>query len=431
MMKVGVALLLVAAVIIGSASAAVSAGGSDPCTQFTSCLTCAGIDGCGWCSAPITLPGGATGAQCASPATTGTFTCSGIFSTNQCLQGYVCDQASGACRLADPGQGTTFDICNAACMVGPTTEVYGCVNGTKSCVVVPPGTPGSSSRQNCEQHCYTPASEVYACDPTTSKCVVVPPGTANAASLEVCQARGCDIGTFGCDLSTYTCKPGFGNSSQKFCMMNCRPPNDPCSNYTTCNSCLAASNLCGWCSENVTYSSGQQGTQCAGVSAKILPFNCRGTYSTEMCAAPTGGPSAPETPSPQLPPIVDCPPGSMVLLQYNCANSECNGCNTGTAAECVEPHCTLYCSGKCQPVPYWGTSFMWSCNSDPATGEWTNATLVHFLKSTQCVGPTNPAGTGGSGTYPLNDCGSPFGPNVPPQYNTFMCVPCGPSCGGN
>ena len=403
---------------------------ADHCAQYTNCQDCAGLNGCGWCSTPVEYTDGSFGPQCASPSESRKFTCNGIYSTNQCLQGYLCDRGSGACRLAPPGQGMDFATCNAACTVGPTTKVYGCHNGSNTCVEVPAGTPGSASRQQCESHCYTPAAKVYKCDQATQKCVVVAPGTPGSSSKLVCEAVGCDSGNWGCDLGSMTCQPATGNMSKSRCTDVCLPVNDPCEQYTTCPSCLAAAPYCGWCSENVTYANGEQGGQCAGVNETILPFNCLGTYSTQGCGpTPTPTPpSPPATPSPYVPPQVNCPKGSTLLLQYNCADSNCNGCNTGTAAECLEPHCTYFCSGVCNPVPYWGTSFMWSCNGNPGTGDWTSATLVHFLDSTTCVGPVNPPGTGGSGTYPLDSCGSPYGPNNPPQYNTFMCVPCGDAC---
>ena len=421
-----IALLLVALLAVTATAQA------DPCSALLGCLQCAGINGCGWCSQPITFNNGSSGPQCASPSSTTPFVCNGIYSTNQCLQGYICDQASGACRLAGPGQGVDFAACNTACTVGPAAEVYGCVPGSKSCVVVPPGTPGSGSQAECEVQCVQPAADVYKCNPATNKCQKVPVGTPGAASKLVCEALGCTIGTYACDLTSLTCQPSGGKMSNDSCVTNCRLPDDPCSQFTTCPTCLAGGAECGWCSQDVVYASGQVGGRCAGVGKTILPFQCKGTYSTTECTAPTSPPAppAPATPSPNLPPNVNCPKGSMVLLQYNCADSSCNGCNTGSAAECLEPHCTLYCSGLCQPVPYWHTSFMWSCNGNAATGVYTNATLVHFLDNDQCTGPVNPPGTGGSGTYPLDTCGSPYGPNVPPQYNTFMCVPCGNSCTG-
>lgn len=404
----------------------------DSCAAFTDCKSCAGINGCGWCSTPVEYTNGTSGAHCASPQSTGQFKCNGIYSTSVCLQGYLCDQAAGTCRQALPGQGTDFANCNAACTVGPTSKVYGCQNGSKTCIVVPAGTPGSASREQCEQHCLTPPAKVYKCSVATDKCEVVAAGTQGSSSREVCEAIGCSVGVYGCDLVSLQCSKD-GNMTKKYCSENCRAPNDPCEKYKTCAECLAGDPFCGWCSQNVTYTSGQTGGRCAGVNQTILPFKCLGTYSTNQCAPtpPTQSPNVPPTPltqSPNLPPRVNCPKGSTVLLQYNCQNSTCRDCNTGTAAECLEPHCTLYCSGLCQPVPYFKTSFMWSCNGNPSTETWKNATLVHFLDNDRCTGAVNPPGTGGSGTYPLNTCASPYGPNNPPQYNTFMCVPCGESC---
>ena len=182
---------------------------------------------------------------------------------------------------------------------------------------------------------------MYKCNPSIQQCQIVPPGTSGSSSLEVCTAVGCDSGTWGCNLANYKCAEGYGNQSATTCAKNCRPPNDPCMYETTCATCLAANPECGWCSQNVTYASGMTGSQCAGVNSTILPFNCQGTYSTKSCD-PAPAPTSPMTPSPDLPPRVDCPKGSMVLLQYNCADQTCQGCDTGPAAQCTEPHCTLY-----------------------------------------------------------------------------------------
>eukprot|EP00759_Apiculatamorpha_spiralis_P035409 PhF_6_TR36184/c1_g1_i3/m.52724 len=425
-----VAFVAVLLLHVAQAMTSTVSSSSDPCALHYNCSSCAAINSCGWCSEPVTYPDGTHGPNCAGPSSSSPFTCNGIYSTNQCLQGYVCDQGSGACRLAAPGQGVPFDKCNAACTVGPSAQVYGCLNGSTSCVVVPPGTPGSGSREQCEITCVQPPAVVYKCDNVTKQCVVVPSGTPGSASKEVCEAVGCDSGNYRCDLKTLQCVQGGGTMSQSYCTSNCRAPNDPCSQYKNCSTCLSGHPQCGWCGVDVTYDSGLKGGQCAGVSPTTLPFQCPSSYSTKQCSGPTPPPTPTPQPtaSPVLPPQVDCPKGSMVLLQYNCANQNCNGCNTGTAAMCVEPHCTYYCSGKCQPVPAFSTSFMWSCNGDLKKNTWTNATLVHFLKAVDCTGPVNPPGTGGSGTYPLEECGSPYGPNNPPQYNTFMCVPCGASC---
>ena len=61
------------------------------------------------------------------------------------------------------------------------------------------------------------------------------------------------------------------------------PVMDHCGPMTTCETCLDQP-FCGWCSQPVTYMSGQPGTQCAGFASNMSnPFTCNGTYSTETC----------------------------------------------------------------------------------------------------------------------------------------------------
>eukprot|EP01062_Namystynia_karyoxenos_P067317 TRINITY_DN61240_c0_g1_i1.p1 TRINITY_DN61240_c0_g1~~TRINITY_DN61240_c0_g1_i1.p1 ORF type:complete len:455 (+),score=140.05 TRINITY_DN61240_c0_g1_i1:86-1366(+) len=419
---------------LAAALAGATLAGADQCASYTSCATCAAVNGCGWCSVAVKFEDGTTGPQCASPADSSKkFTCPGLYSTSQCLEGWNCDQASGTCRKALPGQGVDRDRCENSCVVGPIQDVYGCKNGTKTCVVVPPGTPGSASREQCSNNCWTPAAKVYACG-KSQKCEEVPPGTAGSSSQTVCEARGCDSGDYWCDPVGLTCsqQPGKGAKSKARCEADCKEQNDPCQQHYTCSDCLAAGPECGWCSTNVTYANGRNGTRCAGVRKDILPFQCPGEYSNTACTAP-----APPTPTPApapgpgpLPPRVNCPKGSTVLLQYNCKDSSCDGCTfvDGQAVECVEPTCTLYCSGQCQSVPAFGTSFMWTCNDPQSTGHWTNATLVHYTKMTDCTGPVNPAGSYGGGTFPVDACAEPSGPNLPHKFNTFRCVPCGKAC---
>jgi len=60
---------------------------------------------------------------------------------------------------------------------------------------------------------------------------------------------------------------------------------DHCSQYSqNCSYCLSHE-FCGWCSQNVTYSDGTQGTQCAGFNSfnNSAPFQCDGRYSTTNC----------------------------------------------------------------------------------------------------------------------------------------------------
>lgn len=414
---------------------AVWSASADDCASFTDCIDCAGDHGCGWCSVPVQFADGTKGPQCASPAGGKTFTCPGVYSTDSCVEGWTCDQATGTCRQALPGQGVKRDQCESSCTAGPAKDVYGCKNGTKICKIVPPGTPGSADRDSCNAHCFTPAVKVYKCDAKTKKCAEVPAGTAGSSSKEVCEARGCDTGVWKCDPDTLKCVEGGGKKSENLCEADCREQNDPCQFKYTCQDCLATGPECGWCSTNVTYANGRNGTQCAGVRKDILPFQCPGDYSNHNCTTPPS-PPAPTPPSPSppgpspLPPKVNCPKGSTVLLQYSCTDKNCSNCDfvAGKAKECLEPYCTLFCSGECNSVPAFGTSYMWTCNDIGGKG-WTNATLVHYTKFPDCTGPTNPAGSYGGGTFPLDTCNG-IGPNVPPQYNTFRCVPCGDACDG-
>jgi len=405
----------------------------DSCAAFTDCKTCAGVNNCGWCSTPVTYADGTTGPQCASPSEGKEFTCSGLYSTSQCIEGWVCDEAGGTCRQALPGQGVQREKCEASCTAGPVQKVYGCKNGTKTCVEVAAGTAGSGSRDECLTSCWVPSAPVYKCNPSTQKCEKVPTGTAGSSSQEVCEARGCDSGDWKCDADKLQCVEGGGHESKAMCDGNCKEQNDPCQDHYTCADCLAAGPMCGWCSENVTYANGRTGSQCAGVKEDILPFQCLGHYSNTACATPSAPPTpAPTNGSSPLPPKVNCPEGSTVLLQYSCPDQTCGNCafTHGEAVECVEPHCTYYCSGKCQPTPAFGTSFMWTCNDLTGGDSWTNATLVHYLQQQDCTGAIQTPGAYGAGTFPLDTCGSE-GPNVPPKYNTFRCVPCGDACKGN
>eukprot|EP00756_Hemistasia_phaeocysticola_P028711 Hpha_TRINITY_DN16190_c1_g11::TRINITY_DN16190_c1_g11_i2::g.5111::m.5111 len=212
---------------------------ADDCAGYSNCKTCAGVNGCGWCSVPVKYDDGSKGPQCASPAGGKTFTCEGLYSTDQCIEGWVCDQASGACRQALPGQGVTRSECESVCTAGPVQDVYGCVNGTRICVVVPPGTPGSGSRDSCTASCWSPQAKVYKCNPKTQKCEAVAAGTQGSSSKDVCEARGCDTGVWKCDSDTLKCVEGGGHQSEALCDKDCVEQNDPCQFKYTCADCLA------------------------------------------------------------------------------------------------------------------------------------------------------------------------------------------------
>merc|ERR1712178_43499 len=62
---------------------------------------------------------------------------------------------------------------------------------------------------------------------------------------------------------------------------------DPCSPNANCSSCIGdKSGLCGWCTQDVVYSDGTKGTQCAGFNrtGKPLGWQCLGVFSKTDCA---------------------------------------------------------------------------------------------------------------------------------------------------
>ena len=71
----------------------VKASNADPCGGYMSCTDCVTHQLCGWCSLPVIFPGNITGPQCAgfSPNGSTPFACNGIYSTDTCIQGYVCN----------------------------------------------------------------------------------------------------------------------------------------------------------------------------------------------------------------------------------------------------------------------------------------------------------------------------------------------------
>jgi hypothetical protein len=140
--------------------------------------------------------------------------------------------------------------------------------------------------------------------------------------------------------------------------------NDPCSAYPDCNSCISATDFCGWCSIPVLYSSGNKkcavpGKNCVGLnSTKIGATFCCGlpgsgvTFSTIDCPTdqpPTQPPTntkAPVTipplrptapvkpPPPTIPPVLyDCSPSNQTCVLSTGPNGmpleQCNNtCNT-------------------------------------------------------------------------------------------------------
>lgn len=108
----------------------------DPCTQYAAnCSYCLSHALCGWCSANVVYTDGQTGTQCAGfssdPHQKNPFTCSGSYSTEMCLPGWVCEPVNQTCEPTIPGSGVPEQDCVASCKAkpGPPSQLLGTWRG--------------------------------------------------------------------------------------------------------------------------------------------------------------------------------------------------------------------------------------------------------------------------------------------------------------
>jgi len=216
---------------------------ADPCENIPTCEQCVSHPLCGWCSSDVIYQGGVQGKHCAGfqPGNSTPFQCNGIFSTEQCFQGYECDEATAACQLSAPGTGTTLSKCEANCTVND--HVYLCNHTTLKCHIVAAGTPGSTSLEVCQASCSSPSphpappppstqpQDLYACNTTTGKCDKAPAGKGEA--LAVCEAECKKIAPdqYYCNKALNACEklpPGVpGGESKEACEVACNPKPKP------------------------------------------------------------------------------------------------------------------------------------------------------------------------------------------------------------
>lgn len=114
---------------------------------------------------------------------------------------YVCDTATGKCKVAPAGtpgaQGKSN--CDLACAGKPTpppATVYACDTKDGTCKVVAAGAPGSTDKPHCEASCKAaptpvpvtprppPPPATYNCDPAIGKCWENPAGTPGQSKAE-------------------------------------------------------------------------------------------------------------------------------------------------------------------------------------------------------------------------------------------------------
>eukprot|EP00756_Hemistasia_phaeocysticola_P040020 Hpha_TRINITY_DN16842_c2_g4::TRINITY_DN16842_c2_g4_i1::g.150168::m.150168 len=141
---------------------AAAASAADPCSSIMDCTSCVNsVPDCGWCSAKVIYQDGTVGAQCVSPESVDPFLCSGIYSTEVCQTGYVCDNSTHECKLGKAGEGASKAECQIECIAPappgpppPPGSGYACETSTGKCksAVTWKGVP----KDACEAACIPP-----------------------------------------------------------------------------------------------------------------------------------------------------------------------------------------------------------------------------------------------------------------------------------
>lgn len=109
---------------------------SDPCMLYGSnCSFCLSHEYCGWCSTNVVYSDGSVGNQCAGfnpdPRKKNPFSCSGSYSTEMCLPGWICVPSNQTCVPTIPGSGSPQADCIASCQAkpGPPSQLLGTWRG--------------------------------------------------------------------------------------------------------------------------------------------------------------------------------------------------------------------------------------------------------------------------------------------------------------
>mmetsp|Transcript_18761 Transcript_18761/g.22476 ORF Transcript_18761/g.22476 Transcript_18761/m.22476 type:complete len:616 (+) Transcript_18761:100-1947(+) len=133
-------------------------GDFDQCAHFADCESCVTSPDqqCGWCSTPVKYSDGTEGARCAGwndpKHPTPKFTCDGLYSTDQCVVGYVCNTTSHTCHIGQPGEGLPKEKCESECV--KPAQTYVCDKATNTCKKAAPGK--GESKLLCEASCQHP-----------------------------------------------------------------------------------------------------------------------------------------------------------------------------------------------------------------------------------------------------------------------------------
>ncbi|KAK3276030.1 hypothetical protein CYMTET_15873 [Cymbomonas tetramitiformis] len=127
----------------------------DVCAHNPDCNSCVHQHLCGWCSTPVQYADGSFGARCAGfdkSTNASGFTCTGLYSTDTCQQGYVCNDTTYTCDIGKPGEGVSKELCDQQCK--KSQDTYICNKTTGTCDKATPGH--GTSKLLCESSCQHP-----------------------------------------------------------------------------------------------------------------------------------------------------------------------------------------------------------------------------------------------------------------------------------
>eukprot|EP01012_Entosiphon_sulcatum_P029628 TRINITY_DN361_c0_g1_i1.p1 TRINITY_DN361_c0_g1~~TRINITY_DN361_c0_g1_i1.p1 ORF type:complete len:750 (+),score=90.47 TRINITY_DN361_c0_g1_i1:724-2973(+) len=209
----------------------------DPCNVNNDCQSCVSAHLCGWCSTLVVYKDGSAGAHCASNDGSHPFACYGIFSTADCIRGYVCNATARICTLGQPGEGLPYQDCLAQCQAPsppsppnpipppptPPAETYLCNETDYQCFQTTPGH--GTSKELCEQECHAPSplhpsppppptpppAPTFLCNTTNWECFETTPGHGTSPELCIQQCKpqppspGPPGPKYACDFSKYQC----------------------------------------------------------------------------------------------------------------------------------------------------------------------------------------------------------------------------------
>lgn len=195
---------------------------ADLCAGYPSCNLCVKKPYCGWCSNPVTYQNGQVGEHCVNQSTQ--FECTGIYSTDTCQAGYVCNLTSFQCVLGQPGAGEPLATCQLNCSsVGKT---FTCNNHTGQCEVAQPGQ--GTSLQQCQASCHGPthstaSDNTHSANTHSANTHSANTQTKHQESTTIAPPTSTAVPLYTCDVNTVQCVPATAGKGEALivCQQTC------------------------------------------------------------------------------------------------------------------------------------------------------------------------------------------------------------------